>query len=276
MTRYAFAAKLLGSPFNYSSSELSAAEKRIRNIVAAAAKQNDNDLANEGWIYESSLWCIRSYIKVFNLLRAGRYYDAWCLLEQIEIRFATLFRNNEWIDLEETGLRRISQMVGQWQSLYPYKLFLSPGFVCKKKVCSICGEQITLRKRCLHRKGYLYNGQMCAHSLQDMSVKEISIVTYPVQKYSVLSPETQNYKQLKYVIDRVAKPFDFWESELTKKAYPRHRFNLTSPEDDCPCQSGREFRICCYDKDEVVLPHLSIGFEKPIPKHLEFDLLPGQ
>lgn len=56
-------------------------------------QQHDEENANVAWATLEIVSLHRDYRKVFSMLQAKQYYDAWCLLEQIEIGIANLLRN---------------------------------------------------------------------------------------------------------------------------------------------------------------------------------------
>lgn len=246
---------------------------RIRNIKKQAVKNGTETISNSCWIYEQALTAKKEYIKVFNLLKKGAFYDAWCQLERLEILLSTLKDNNNILCAEASGLNTIEKMVSNWQSIYPYKLFASPGFISKYKTCTICGEKVSIRNGCGHKKRKLYNGQICYHSVHELKFLEVSIVSNPAQKYSVLAPENHDYSQVKYVIDRLESAPGTWDKFETKKLYPRSNFNIKD-DSSCPCQSEKKFGDCCADKGNILVPHIQINFHQDVKKELLFDIAP--
>ena len=107
--------------------------------------------------------------------------------------------------------------------MFPYKFFISPGFIYRKKTCSVCNETVSVRNPCEHVKGEIYNGEMCHHIIEEFEPLEISIVPNPVQKYSVLwltnsdgnQTDHYDYSNVAYVAAGLRKPFDGWELHHT-------------------------------------------------------------
>ena len=84
------------------------------------------------------------------------------------------------------GLSYLQKHVRQFQELFPYRYFGSPGMVVKERVCSIFGALFKLRSGCEHVVGEIYNGELCSRILLGLDVLEVSIVDSPVHKYSVI------------------------------------------------------------------------------------------
>jgi len=274
MNRFKFANKILSSHSEKKLHQFSKAIKQVKNIKKSAINSNIESISNAGWIYETALLMHKNYIKTFNTLKNHKYYDAWCMLENIEIGISVLKKNNSLIDLEESGICWIERIIEQWQTLYPYKLFLSPGMIIGYKICSICGAVVKLRNGCGHKKQMLYNGEICYHTAHDITLLETSVVKRPVQKYSVLNHENSDYTNVQHVVDRIIKPYDNWNLDLTKKLFPRERFSSVLESDQCPCNSGKDFKLCCINKESILIPHMEIGFDRKINKDLINNIFP--
>lgn len=274
MNNLSFASDFLEKTEKPSLASINKKIKRVRSLKKQAIRHSDEELSNHAWIVEHSLIATKLYIKTFYKLKAGDFYEAWCDLEKIEILLSRISENNKELCLEKVGLNKIKKMVSNWQSIYPYDLFISPGFISKYKTCSICRSKVSLRKSCGHKKGKLYNGSMCFHTVHKLKYLEVSIVENPVQKYSVLNHEGKDYSQLKYILDQLHTPYDTWSRHLTKKSFPRDKFKNISKNDKCPCQSGLDFYYCCQNKKEIVIPHVQIEFHQPVRDKLLQDFFP--
>lgn len=246
--------------------------KRLEIIQTQAMSSNDEKLANECWLVKEQLKFKKNYIQTFNQIKSERYYDAWCAFEQLEISYNFIEKNSSPDELTAHGINKIIEVVKQWQSLFPYKLFASPGFTVNYYTCSICDKKIRLRSRCAHEKGKLYNGKICLHVAHGMSFLEVSIVKNPVQKYSVLNPDGHDYGMLKYIVDRLKTPFSNWDITQTIKRVPRKKIKHLKEDDYCPCESENYFKDCCWDKEYLTVPHTLIGFDEEPPSHLQHDL----
>lgn len=124
------------------------------------------------------------------------------------------------------------------------------------------------------RKGNIYNGEMCVHVITKADVLEVSLVTEPVQKYSVAFvgkgdkehiEDTYDYSLAQYVITGLNHPFAEWDIEWTKIRHPHSLFLDIKPTDKCPCDSGKLYKDCCLKESGVLRPHAQVYFsEKPI------------
>ena len=170
----------------------------------------------------------------------------------------------------------VNKHVEQFQSLFPYKVFASPGMLVKEKVCSICGDPISIRNPCGHEVGEIYDGEMCLRRITEAEVLEVSLVETPGHKYAVAFASSSesgggikdqyNYAAVRYVIDGLRSPFDAWDLERTKRRHPHSRYYHVTQDEDCPCESGKTYEECCLSESGVLRPHLNIIFSVPPPE----------
>lgn len=244
--------------------ELLNSEKNI------AANIGDEEKANNCWRELEALELNILFIQVFHNLKSKNYRQAWNDLEQCEIKYKFICENSTPIFLENSRLKFIENKVVNFQSLYPYCLFCSPGFKVGYYSCSICGHRIRPRSRCEHKKGKLYHGQLCLHVAHDMEFIELSVVTKPVQKYSVMHDDsTLNFTLIERLVNYLDHAFEDWNLQWTKMKFPIERFNRVSKNDKCPCKSEETFGTCCMGKKEVEIPHVNFIFSKPLPSDAE-------
>lgn len=172
-------------------------------------------------------------------------------------------------------------MVERWQSLYPYAVFLSPEILKKKVLCSICDAVVKPRSSCVHRKGEIYDGEMCNHMVVELEFLGLSIVDNPVQRYSVAfttdaegnKVDQFKYEYLRFVVDRFSSPWHPWTSQMTTREVPAGEL-LNFPTDaDCPCGSGSAFASCCTGKASVLVPHRQLTFSVRPPADLPANAL---
>jgi uncharacterized protein YecA (UPF0149 family) len=248
--------------------------RSLSSLKAKALSRGDQDGAKALWSLEQALGAQEHYLKAFGLLKLGKFYDAWCELERAELVLGALFPhgNSLWARLRLDCIQRYTE---KWQSLYPYRIFLSPELVELEKKCSICGQVVAPRKSCGHLTGEIYDGQMCVRIITKMEVLGVAMVEKPVQKYSVVflsdpttgkSRDHYNYAVVQYAISAIQDPFHEWEVEQTSRFWPHSKFSHIGRNDPCPCQSGRKYKKCCLLKKGVVFPHWEFRFAvKPPP-----------
>jgi hypothetical protein len=250
----------------------------LKGVKLNAVDRGDQDMAKMVWCYEQILKIQRNYLSAFNAMKTGDFYGAWCRLERIEIKLGFL-EPHFLIDPTSDAykLAYIEKHTIQFQSLYPYKFFLSPARLDHEKKCSICGRNISIRNPCEHKKGEIYNGEMCSHEITKADILEVSVVSNPVQKYSVLflsDSETGDHKDhydyslVKFLISRLNSPFDAWEVRWTKIRHPDSLFADINRDDNCPCDSGKKYKNCCLRKDGILRPHVEFIFSVPPPDDL--------
>lgn len=205
--------------------------------------------ANHLWVVEAIIEIHQQFVKTFELLKAKRYYEAWCEAEQVEITIQFLARNSQE-DLEK--VKDIYAMVRQLQSLYPYKLFASYVMQVKKEKCSICGQDRSIRNFCGHRIGKVYNGELCCNIVTDAELKGIDIVENPVHKFAVLFPSDSDgrhdhydYKLVEGLMNFWSKPFQSWKYEIHEVLKQKAEFPGLTKESFCPCGSGKSYGECC-------------------------------
>jgi hypothetical protein len=118
------------------------AKKILNAQKLLAQKSEDESLANHIWCLERILEIHHRYAQAFSEIKKGEYYQGWCSLERVEITFIFLERHFD-ISTDEFYLASILRYTEQFQLAYPYRMFLSPGFIHKKKSCTICEQQIS-------------------------------------------------------------------------------------------------------------------------------------
>jgi hypothetical protein len=245
----------------------------LATAKAAAVELGDQDWAKAMWCLETALQIQNLYLQAFSELKDSKFYEAWCDLERAEIALASLERHDTscWPDFR---LGFIKAHIERWQSIFPYKMFISPGFIELEKTCSICGSIVTPRKPCGHITGEIYNGTQCFRIVTRMKVLEVSFVEKPLQKYSVVfltDPETgksrdhYNYGVVRYAINALRGPFDGWDVEHTKRIQPHSRFSHLGRNDPCPCGSKKKYKKCCGPKEGILCPHEEFHFEVALP-----------
>jgi hypothetical protein len=257
-------------------------QTEVKSILAAladakkiAAEKGDESQANQLWRDIQALKVVSAYVTAINNIKQQKYRNAWCELEQCEITCKFLRENSNEEFYKNSGADFVERYVRKWQSLYPYCMFISPGMVVGYYTCSICNHKIRPRSRCQHIKGHIYNGELCTHQANDLEFQEVSIVTKPVQKFSVLhDDETLDFSVLEYLCSHINSPFDEWEAHWSTKKFPRDRFHSVSEDHKCPCQGENSFGQCCSDKVEIEIPHVDFELKNGLKKNVEAERFP--
>lgn len=253
---------LLDEDFNYDKTIAELDELRIRY-----RQQQDEDNANNAWAIITIVGIHRDFRKVYSMLKDRQYYDAWCLMEQIEIGVVNLLRNFKGV---ENTVKYISVIVRQLQGLYPYKLFMSTEVVIKERICSICGKQRMIRQHCGHFPGHVYMGELCSDIINKWELKGVSIVYNPEHKYAVAflgdgkegRKDHYNYMLLGGLMNFWKDPYAAWHYTIKHIHKSPDEFPSLMDDDKCPCGSGKKYSDCCKNDPEGI-------------KHVVYEFRPG-
>ncbi|WGE71598.1 hypothetical protein NYR79_01640 [Actinobacillus equuli subsp. haemolyticus] len=241
--------------------------KEIDSEINNASNNRNELLANELWHLKTLFLAQNDYLRFLDLLLEKSYYQAWCTLEQCEIKINSLNRHIDDFSKEKYYFHFLNFQVSRWQAIFPYKWFTSPEFRFKKVKCSICKKAISPRGSCSHIVGELYSGKICHHIIEDMELIGVAITQNPVMKSNVIDPkgENQNFSGLKTILDILPTPFHYWEINYTKESIPKSYMKIASSE-LCPCGSNLSYLLCCQGRAGILIPHLQI---LPIKEKIE-------
>ncbi len=247
-----------------------ATQVALREHKIAAIQREDQALAKEIWCFEQILKIQSSYLDAFTKLKGGQYYDAWCVLEQIEVALSSLDRHLR-DHADQYALEFIRTHCERFQSLFPYRMFFSTEFIHKELKCSICNATIAIRNPCGHRVGEIYNGDLCIRIVADLELMGISLVTTPRHKYSVgfaggsKTRDTYDYSLVRSVVAELPTPFQTWSCDWTRRRVPHSAFRAVGRNDPCPCESGKKYKTCCLKEPGVLRPHCVFQLGAPTP-----------
>ncbi|HDV0712290.1 zinc chelation protein SecC, partial [Acinetobacter baumannii] len=101
--------------------------EEVSKLLENIQEQGDEDLSNFLWKLKTILIIKDRYIKTFFLLKDKKHYEAWVLLERIEIDISFLEKNVDEDFIKKYKLDFYKEIVESWQSLFPYKIFFSIG-----------------------------------------------------------------------------------------------------------------------------------------------------
>lgn len=272
--------RLLETPEDRDNSDtyIQLVQTAFAELKRKAVEHGDQVRAKNIWIREQSFKVQLLYLKAYTELKDGLFYDAWCTLERCEITIHFLMRHINSKLARSLKVLFVHQHVKRYQSIFPYKLFMSPEFVKLESECTICGEKISVRNPCGHEKGEIYNGELCLRKITKSALLGTSFVENPIQKYSVpfaidlkTGNKIDNYKYhfLEYLIPRLKSPWDPWEVRTIEKLYPQDKFSTISRNASCPCGSGKKYKKCCLHKEGIKLPHKEFILSTPPPSGME-------
>lgn len=251
-------------------------DEQIQNQKQIFVRDDKQDEAKLLWIYQTIIEIHKIYRNAFKLLQDKSYYQAWCQLERIEITIHSLKKHFTY-DKKQYGLWNIEKAVKNLQVLYPYRLFASSEILKKKKKCSVCEKEISIRNSCGHIVGEIYNGEMCHRIVTEAEVLGISLVENPGNKYSVLFLKDEktgeqidqyNYDTIDYLFDLINSPYEIWNLEVSQRELKKEDYGNIGRNDLCTCNSGKKFKKCCMTKIGEKYPHYEFILDNPSNKTL--------
>lgn len=226
----------------------------LKELKKEASDNLNEDLANKIWGLEQIFNVQKMYVDMFNCLKDEKYFDAWRLIERIDIEIESLADNFHYSG-SEYNINFILKTIKYYEKLFPYKLFISRESIIKKEECSICGKINTIRNKCEHKVGKLYMGEMCYRNVLEFEFLGFAIVENPFDKYTVLFPQDKeyNYDMLKNLMENLKSPYDKWcvDIEILK----RPGFENVKRNDKCPCGSQKKYKKCCMGTERELTEH---------------------
>lgn len=243
--------------------------KEFKNQVV----NESNDLANEIWCLEEIYKIQKMYVNMFKQLKNKKFFEAWRLLEQINIALSFLRGNYDYSG-DKFNIEFIEKIIQHYEKLFPYQYFMSRESIIKKEKCSICGKVNTIRNRCEHKVGKLYMGEMCSRVVIDFEYLGMAIVKNPFDKYTVLFPKNMEYDyyMLEHLMEDLNSPYDRWYVEILKEKNPMYKG--IGRNDKCPCGSQKKYKKCCFSTGKEFTDHHRITLlDNPNVKPIPFQLI---
>ena len=242
--------------------KLSEVEKLKKDLQ----EQNCDQKANQAWYIETIIRIHILFLKAWDHNNAQEFTAAWVEYEQAELACYRL-KANILIEEIDWVANELLRRVKNWQSLYPYGVFASPEFLVEELTCSICEQKRSPWKFCGHETGLVYKGELCSNIVSKMKILGISLVTDPVQKYSVIQPSLEDegvngfqrrHAIIIHAMKIIPEPFCYFRTEFKKVRWPHSKFPDLEDHDLCPCKSSRSYRNCCKNEKGVLRPHVDI------------------
>lgn len=254
------------------SSKLGTTLTELDEIKRAAVASGNQLISSAVWCLEKIAQAQNEYVAAFESARAYKFYESWQKLEQVEI--ALLHLERHYVDESDAfGVRTMRVSVERLQSLFPYRMFLSPGMEILEQLCSICEAPIKLRSSCGHKRLELYDGKMCGRIITKARANHVALVEHPVQKYSVAFLQDGsrfNYALVDYAIKGLRTPWSAWDYNIEKRTRPSSELDASKYQDlgrndPCACGSTRKFKKCCLERLHEFYDHYQFVFHEPPP-----------
>lgn len=232
----------------------------LSSIKNAAVAVDDQLSAKAAWCLETIAKIQESFIRSFGYLTSDDFKESWELLDRCQNEIHFLDKHFEE-RANEFGIEHVRKHAKQIQDLFPYERGWSPAIVRKIIRCSTCGSRLTLRNKCNHITGEIYNGEMCCNLIEQAKILHVSLVDKPRHKYAVVFPEGNDDPRLSHlreIASRLDTPWRCWDyTEEASRTYPRKDSHV-GRNDPCPCGSDRKYKHCCLG-EETLSYHLIIS-----------------
>lgn len=241
--------RIINKDYNDSYELFNSSMELFDKVKEIALDKCNEKLANAQFVFKAyfKLFCdLSSY---FEMLIKKEYKKSWDKLQDCldDIRLIGRFTEIE----NRFEVDELHTLFEQYETLYPYSVFISSEYIISKSHCSICGKSMQSLD-CHHRKGYLYWGELAVEHVDEISsFNSISLVSNPDDKRCIC--EDANDKRTKeekfYILDNYLKlnqeylrQFDINETEEYREKETVVKTGRNKP---CPCGSGKKFKNCC-------------------------------
>ena len=254
-------------------------DAKILDSIEMIRKQ---EILNQNEDAANYAWCIRQvyivknhFLKAYNQIKNKEFESAWHHLERADIELSFLEGQTE-VDVSGFNKRFlldfIRVMIPRYQKLFPYQFFISREAIIKSERCSICGQRVSIRKRCHHRIGHLYMGEKCGYEVTDWEFIGAALVKDPFDKFGYILPEglEYNYQMVYSVVSRLRSPYQPWFVEIEKIIRPE--FKSVKRNDLCPCGSGKKYKKCCKETDRILTEHHKVQIYDPYTNSSDIDM----
>lgn len=228
--------------------------EELKRLKSKAIENMSEDQANYIWCLEQIYSVKKQFIGAFNLMKEGKFEEAWYSLDRCDIELHFLKPHFDFND-NRYDLLFIENEIIKYQELFPYELFASRESIESDFTCSICGAKMGIRNKCGHKVGGIYNGEMCCRIPNKLEFLAIAIVRKPFDKYTILHVEGKeyNYFILQNLIQCLDSPYEKWgyEIEMREWNYKKdEKYKSAGRNNLCPCGSGKKFKKCCLNNKE--------------------------
>ncbi len=229
--------------------EYESIKDRFEAIKAQALACNDAELANSQRVFREYFCLFCNLAEFKECLMSRNFRKSWdvlqdCLNNALFIgRFASVDRR---LDIPD-----IVGLLEDYESLYPFTLFLSSEFVIAESHCSICGESMT-NPSCPHRKGQLYRGEVAVEIIDRIkTLQAVCLVKNPKDKKCVVESIAGKPLTFNMLEEFLEMGFPWLQRFTIAKTIERRvdpNIVITRRNSPCTCGSGIKFKNCCGKK----------------------------
>lgn len=229
--------------------EYNKCENLFVKIKESAIELNDERLANSQIVFRNYFLLFCHLSSYFRLLQEHNYKSSWIALQDCfdDLRFV-----GKYLEIEERKeIPDIYELLEAYESLYPYKVFVSSEYIISKSHCSICGKSMQSLS-CPHIKGNLYWGDIALEIVDEIEEFQAAcLVRHPEDKRCIIElsddnrSESEQFSKLEQFLD-LKQPF-LQQFSITSMMETRQRMDIikVGRNDPCSCGSGKKFKKCC-------------------------------
>lgn len=220
--------------------------KLFDNVQKIAVDTKDEQLANAQYVFKQYFLLFCNLMKYFELLKEKKYKESWDKLQDCidGAQYIGGFAD------DQLDIPPLLDLLRNYETLYPYNVFLSGEYIEIRSHCSICGKSMQSLE-CSHITGNLYWGQPAIKEVDEIkAIQAICIVNHPEDKRCVVElsgdnrEEAEKFKKVDLFLE-CSRPF---LQNFTVKSVIEMRMKdieMVGRNDKCPCGSGIKFKKCC-------------------------------
>lgn len=221
----------------------------FEEIKQHAITSGDEQLANAQAVFRCYFCLFCHLSKFFGMLEKQEFKSSWNVLQDCldDIKFVGKF-----LDIEaRMELPELQELLEEYESLYPYKVFISSEYIISKSHCSICGKSMQ-SLACPHIKGNLYNGDIAVEIIDDIKEFQAAcLVSHPEDKRCIIElsddkrSEKEKFEKLDQFLALGLPRLQLFSIKTVMETRERKDIIKVNRNAPCSCGSGLKFKKCC-------------------------------
>jgi len=226
--------------------EYNSCSEHFETVQQIAIDTKDEQLANAQYVFKQYFLLFCNLMKYFGLLKRKEYKFSWNKLQDCIDSAQYIGRFTD----DRLDVPQLLDLLRNYETLYPYKVFSSSEYIITRSNCSICGKSM-LSLECPHIKDNLYWGKPAEEIFGEIKeFQTVYLVSHPEDKRYIIElsddnrDEVEKFKKLDQFLD-LNLPF---LQNFTVKSVIETRtkeIEKVGRNDHCPCGSGIKFKKCC-------------------------------
>lgn len=229
--------------------ELNEIEPLLKSVKSFAFENNIEELANAQYVTRLYVKLFCQLSSYFQTIRSEKYKESWFILQ--DCLDSAYWIGQHTIIEHRYEVPQIVDLLHNYESLYPYKVFASTEMVISKSECSICGKSMNSLD-CTHLKGHLYWGEPALEKIIDVKeFQAVALVSHPLDKRCIMEfsdddrTEEEKFQMLHEFLKQEVYPYQMFSVENQVSYRQRTDIQIVGRNNSCPCGSGKKFKNCC-------------------------------